>query len=162
MMFSLLYTLALIKILVFAIIIFLCLVYFLSIVFISQFHYRSNILTLNLSIAFMCCCIYWLIYCISYDYYNQLLNRVYPCTFQIYIQIMCTCQLIFAFIIIPIHRLFPTICHTKLFFKTKKWLISCIVSQWIAGFMIPMPLILGQNDVSHYLSRRQHFELFYL
>lgn len=96
----------------------------------------------------MCCCIYWLIYCITYDYYGKELTLLKPYRFQIYIQIMSTCQLIFAFNIIPINRLFSIIYHTKLFFKAKTWLILCIISQWIAACIVPIPLIIPDNQVN--------------
>lgn len=145
--------LALVKVLIFTIIICFCFIYCLPILLIPRFHCRSNILTVNLSIAFMCCCIYWLIYCISYDYFNQLLTYEKSYAFQIYAQIMCTCQLVFAFIAIPINQLLPIIYHTKLFFKTKKCLTLCILAQWIAGFIVPVPLIFQQqNQVGYKLN----------
>ena len=145
---TVLYALALIKIIAFTIIIILCFIYCFPILLIPRLRCRSNILTVNLCIAFMCCCIYWLIYCISFDYYNQILTIENPCIFQIYIQIMCTCQLVFAFIGIPIYQLLPIIYHTKLFLKTKTYLAVCISSQWITGLIVPIPLVFQQTQVS--------------
>ena len=136
------------KILIFTINIIFCFIYCFPILFIPRFHCRSNILTVNLCIAFMCCCIYWLIYCISFDYFNQILTIEKPCVFQIYIQIMCTCQLVFAFIAIPIYQLLPIIYYTKLFFKTKTYFTLCISIQWITGLIVPIPLIVQQTQVS--------------
>jgi hypothetical protein len=141
------YAFALVKIVIFVVMIFLSLVYSLPILIIPRFHHRSNILTVNLTIAFICCCIYWLIYCISWDYYKKELLNEKPCGLQIYAQVMCTCQLSFAFIMIPINRFFTLIYHTKLFFKSKQWLILCIISQWMAGFIVPLPVISEENPV---------------
>ncbi len=160
---AILYAFALVKILIFTIILILCLVYSLSILLIPRFHYRSNLFTVNLCVAFICCCIYWLIYCISYDYYNKTLTIESPCALQIYAQLMCTCQLLFAFIVIPINRLFLIIYHTKLFFKTKKWITLCIISEWIAALIVPIPVILEGYQVSHKqkLTRKIYVNVFH-
>jgi hypothetical protein len=149
MMSSILYGFAMVKIITFGIIILLSLIYCLPILIIRRFRHCSNILTLNLCLTFMCCCIYWLFYCISWDYYDKDLSLEKPCAFQIYAQTMCNCQLAFAFVMIPINRFFRIIYYKKFFFKTKSWLILCTTSQWIAGFILPLPLISEQNSVRY-------------
>lgn len=85
---------------------------------------------------------------------KKTLTSMQPCGFQIYIQVMCTCQLVFASIVIPINRFFPIFYPTNLFFKTKNWLTVCIISQWIAVFIVPIPLIPGDNQVSQKIKLR--------
>jgi hypothetical protein len=138
---------ALVKIVCFLVVLLLSLIYSLLIILIPRFHCQSNILTLNLSLGFTCCCTYWLVYCLLWDYYNIELSSEQPCALYMYIQLACNCQLAFAFIVIPVHRYFPIVYHSKIFFRTKKWLILCLIGQWLMGLLVPLPVISAQNPV---------------
>lgn len=141
------------KIICFCIIVLLSLMYLFLAGVVFRCHYRSDILTFNLCISFTFCSIYWLLFCIDWDYFNLQIFNSQPYNLSTYFKVMLSCQLAFAFVTIPINRYFSIRYPTKIFFKTNRWLVLCISSQWIVGFLVPLPLISSQYSV------RQHFVL---
>ena len=107
---------------------------------IRRFQHANNIVILNLCIASICCCFYWIGYYLTLQYAPEKLWIDPICTWISYVRTMAACQTIYAFSIISIHRYFYIVHHTNQYFKSVKWLRLSIGVQWLVGFIIPLPL----------------------
>jgi hypothetical protein len=124
-------------------IIFIALVYSCLIIFLRRFHHQNNIFILNLCINIILTCIYFIIY------FKAVYFHISPtfCIFFHYAFNVASVEIAFAFVAFTIHRFCSILYHTKPLFKTKKWVIICISSQWIGQFIISLPFVFGHYPV---------------
>jgi hypothetical protein len=124
-------------------IIFIALVYSCLIIFLRRFHHQNNIFILNLCINIILTCIYFIIY------FKAVYFHISPafCIFFHYAFNVASVEIAFAFVAFTIHRFCSIVYHTKPLFKTKKWVIICISSQWIGQFIISLPFVFGHYPV---------------
>ena len=110
-------------------------------------HIRRHIytLTINLCLAIIFCAFFWMIYYILLEYNFRQLYTEHICIILLYAEMVCTLQVPLAFIIISIHRLCSIVYHTKLFFKSKLWLCICVISQWLTGLILSLPIFLDYS-----------------
>ncbi len=59
----------------------------------------------------------------------------------------------FAFVTFTVHRFCSIVFHTKPLFKTKKWVMICIASQWIGEGIVSLPFVLRPGPVSILIAR---------
>jgi hypothetical protein len=137
-----------VQISLYGVIILLALAYYILITLIRQFHHRINIFTVNVAVAALCCSLYWMIFYIMTAVNVRQLYAVKYCSLLIYAQMMCTLQLSLALIVVSIHRLCSIVYHTKIFFKSRKWVIMCVACQWISGIVVSLPLWIRDPLVS--------------
>lgn len=142
---------SLIKIILFGLSVLLALVYSLSILLIFRFRHRLNMLTVNICTAMLCSYIYWTAYFTMWEYYIDKLFTLMTCTFLFYIQFISICIIPFSFVILTINRFCVIIYSTNTFFKTKKFLILCISSQWITACLLALPYVLNIEPVNFFL-----------
>ncbi len=138
---------ALVKITVFGISILLALIYSLPILLLRRFHHRLNILTVNICLAMIVTSMYYMPYFIMQEYYIQDLFTVKTCTFLFYLQTISTCQLPFSFTVLTINRFCSIVYRTKVFFKTRKFVVICVASQWIAACVLSLPFVFAIQPV---------------
>ncbi|UJR16816.1 hypothetical protein I4U23_003715 [Adineta vaga] len=93
----------------------------------------------------ICCALYWMIYYAMLEFNPSRLFALNTCSFLIYAQMMCTFQVPLAFIIVSIHRLCLILYPLKLFLKQKRWVIICVLCQWIAGAILSSPIFINQS-----------------
>jgi len=136
-----------IQITFFVITILLAIIYLIPILLIRRFHNVNNIFTVNLCVASICCDIYWLSNFINSNFFPQNSNDAASCFAQNYFAMVFTMQVPLALIEIAIHRLSSVVYHRKPFFKKKRWVIICILCQWIAGVILSLPEISSINSV---------------
>jgi len=128
-----------IEVLILTIIILFAFIYSIPIICIRRFHQHNNLLTLNVCLATILCCLSWLaIFTIP------LLANPYDKSRESWMylnipQTVFTIQVPFSFVVSSIHRYCSIVYHTKIFFKTKRWLIICIGGQWILAFILSIP-----------------------
>lgn len=137
----------LVQIGIFTIILFLALLYVTPILFLHHFHRRNNILTLNICLTTAATCIYFIIYFTLYIYNQELLFAEHTCNFVLYVYNISSIGIPFSFITLSVYRFFPIVYCTKQFFRTKKWLTICIITQWTAEFIISLPFVLRKGQV---------------
>ena len=137
------------RIILFGLIVLVAAIYSIPILFIRRFHHRNNILTLNICLATIFCCLYWFVFYImlSSDLLGTYLFLVRSCGFVFIVPVILTLQIPFSFITVSINRLFFIVSHNKNFFKTKKWVGICIFSQWLLGTIIVLPILSGIQPV---------------
>ncbi len=134
-----------IQISLFGLIILLAFIYSITVLCPRRFRSQINIFTVNLCVAVTGCSLYWMIYYVMLEFNVQQLFAPNTCTFLVYAQMLCTLQVPLAFLIFSIHRLCSIVYHTKPFFKTKLWVVICVISQWITGFVLSLPIFLNAS-----------------
>jgi hypothetical protein len=142
---------ALLKITVFGICIFLALIYSLLILLIRRFHHRLNMFTVNICVAVICGCTYWMGYFIMYEYDIQNLFTEETCTFLFYIRTISTSQIPYSFAILTINRFCSIIYPGKALFKTKIFVVICVASQWIVACILSLPFVFNIEPVKKLL-----------
>jgi hypothetical protein len=126
----------------FILIIFIALIYSIPILCIHRFHQPNNIFTLNVCLAVILCCLSWLpttavfTFTSSYEVIEKIALPFYI------MEMLLTIQVPFSFVAVSIHRYYFMIYHAKMFFKRKRWIILCIGSQWILGFILTIPNVI--------------------
>ena len=136
------------QIITFVLIILSTLIYSIPLLLKRRFHHRINIFTVNLCMAILCCCIFWITFDIIIQVNVQQLFNVKTCFLIYYAQTMCTVQVPLALVVVSIHRLCCIVYHEKIFFKSMKWMIMCVIGQWITGFVISLPILIREEMVS--------------
>ncbi|CAF3703004.1 unnamed protein product [Adineta steineri] len=115
------------------------LIYIIPIIFIRRFHQHNNILTLNVCLASICCCLSWLpVYTLPFmEYPLDFLRSTW--IYMDILQTIFTIQVPFSLVATSIHRYCSIVYHTETFFKTKRWIILCIGCQWLLAFILIIP-----------------------
>ena len=127
----------------------LALIYSLLIIFIPRFHHPNNMFILNICIATIGCSSYMIVYFTMFYFNLPLLYASKTCIILFYTYNIASIQVPFAFVTFSIHRFCSIVYYSKPFFKTKRWVIICITSYWIAVCLISLPFILRNGPVSY-------------
>ena len=139
-------SLALLKIVLFVIIILSASVYSVSILLIKRFHTSINILTLNLCVSAIVCSMYWIFFCILQ--LKSLENPIgWNCILLQYFQTFVNGQEIYSLCVISINRFCLVLYHNRILFKTRRWTYICIGSQWLLGAILPLPTFAMPREV---------------
>jgi hypothetical protein len=136
---------SLLRIILFGLIALVASIYSIPILVIPRFHRRNNILTLNICLATICCCLYWFVFYImltlnTLGTYTFLLNA---CVFVFIVPTILTLQIPLSFVTVSINRFCSVVYYRKNFFTTKQWILICILSQWILGTIFTLPILSG-------------------
>jgi len=129
----------------------LCLIYCIPILLVKRFHRRTHMLTFNICSTMLCFGIIHIVYLTICVYYTKILSNNFLCNLITYLRVMITFQLAFGLVMGSIYRLGCVIYYSKNFFRTRKWFIVCIVSQWILGIVLPLALLSKNDAVRFYL-----------
>lgn len=137
------------RIILFGLIFLIAFVYAIPIISIRQFHHAHMILTLNICLVTGCCCFYWFIFYIMLlvDVYGTYAFLINSCIFVSLVPAILTLQVPLSFVTVSINRFCSVVYHTKDLFKTKRWVFICILSQWIFGTLVILPILLGIQPV---------------
>jgi hypothetical protein len=133
--------------------IFFAFIYATTIVFVRRFHNRNNMFILNICCTTMGSCIYFIIYTKMSYFDNARLVTPQSCAILYYAYSIAGIGIPFTFVTFTVHRFCSIVFHTKPLFKTKKWVMICIASQWIGECIISLPFVLRPGPVSILISR---------
>ena len=129
-------------------------IYSLSILFNRRFHLHNNMFILNICLAIMGTCIYFIIY-LTMLYFDVLLLFAPRTCFLVYYTYNIACiEIPFAFLTFSIHRCCSIVYYAKPFFKTKRWVTICIAGHWIVVYGISLPFARKYDPVSICLSSK--------
>jgi hypothetical protein len=136
------------RIALFGLIILVAFVYSIPIICLRRFHYRNNMLTLNICVVTVLCSLYWFLFYVMFEYdmwgtFGFLLNN---CIFVSIFPVILTLQVPLSFVTASINRLCAVVYHQP-FFKTKYWIPICILAQWIFGTALTLPILCGIGPV---------------
>jgi hypothetical protein len=145
----------LLRIILFGFTILVASIYSIPILFIRHFHHRNNILTLNICLTTIYCCLYWFVFYIMLDFntYNTYAFMLNTCVFVFIVPTILTLEIPLSFATISIHRFCSVVYYHKNFFKTKKWIFICILGQWIFGILSILPILSGIQLVRVFLCK---------
>lgn len=134
-----------IRLILFGLTMLVALIYSAPIVCLRRFHYRNNMLTINICVATIFCSLYWFIFYLMlelrpYDTFMFLFNT---CAFASIFPVLLTLQVPLSFVTASVNRLCAVVYSNRALFKKKRWLIICIVGQWIFGTLLIMPIFTG-------------------
>lgn len=155
--------LSILRITLFGLIILVATVYSIPILFIRRFHHRNNILTLNICLAIIFCCLYWFIFYIMLDInmYGTYGFMIRACVFVYIVPAVLTLEIPFSLVTVSINRFFSIAYYNKHLFKTKKWIVICILGQWMLGVIFILPILSGIQPVRFVLCKKLfHYLLF--
>lgn len=131
-----------------ALALFLTLLYSLPIIFIRRFHHQNNMFILNICCTIMSSCIYFIIYLIMPYVDARRFTIPNVCLIVFYWYSIASIGMPWTFVTFTIHRFCSIVYNTKAFFKTKRWVVICIASQWIGEFLVSLPAVLRIGPVS--------------
>jgi hypothetical protein len=145
------FIITILQVTLFCVILLLALIYSSLILVISRFHQHNNIFALNMCVAIIGTCVYFIIYFAMAYFDPQRLFAPHMCILLYYAYNIANTETTFAFVAFSIHRFCSMKYHANPFFKTKRWVAICIGCQWTTIFIISLPFILRQNRVSSVL-----------
>lgn len=122
----------------------IALIYSCLIIFLRRFHHRNNAFILNLCINTIFTCLYFIIYFNAGSYFLSPAE----CIFFHYAFNVASVELAYAFLAFSIYRFCSVVYHNRPLFKTKKWIVICISSQWIGQFVISLPFFFEKYTVN--------------
>ena len=74
------------------------------------------------------------------------LNK-WNCVLFQYFQTLVNLQEVYALCNVSINRLCIILYNNKLLFKTRRWVFTCIGTQWLIGMIMPLPLFVINGQV---------------
>ncbi|CAF3702426.1 unnamed protein product [Adineta steineri] len=131
--------LVIIKVVILALISAGSILYALPLCFNQRFYTSIHLFTLNICITIFLCATFWMIYYIMNTFYSNILWTEQSCLLILYLQTMVNCQFLYALCIVSLNRLIAILNLHKRLFRTKTWIIRCIIVQWITGILLPLP-----------------------
>jgi len=125
------------------------LIYLIPIILIQHFHTAANILTGNVCLACIVCCVFWIISNVISGFYPSLLMKfTISLIFSSYFQLLVNCSVVYSLTIITINRFLTINYPQKRFFKRQAWPFISSVVQWIIAVILPLPHLIIYIQVS--------------
>lgn len=132
----------------------LCWIYLLTILFVKRFHTTVNILTGNVCLASILCCLFWIIYYISSTFYRSIFaSNGIACILNLFFPEMFNSFVIYTLGMVTINRFFSLIYPNNSLLKRKRWALVCSAMPWIVVLILCTPKIFYAVGVS--LSKRK-------
>jgi len=127
----------------------LTLCYLLPIVLVRRFHTTNNILTGNVCLVSIICCLFWMAYNVISGFYPSLLiQSTFSYIFSSYFGVLVNGLLVYSLAVITINRFLTIKYPTTRFFKRQAWPFISSVIQWIIAIILPIPLLILCDQVS--------------
>ena len=126
-------------------IVLLCVLYILTIVVNRHFHTAANILTGNVCLSSIVCCLFWISFNILSTFYPSTIAGSYSaCVFNRCLPDYVNCLLIYSLAMITINRFLLLIYPNKPIFKRKVHSFISSAIQWVVVPLLCIPqLVLG-------------------
>ena len=141
-------------------IVLLCLLYILTIVVNRRFHTAANILTGNVCLTSVVCCVFWSSYNILTIFYPSVIAGSFPaCVVTRFLPDYVNCLLIYSLFMITINRFLLLIYPNKPIFKRKAHSFISSAIQWILVPLLCIPQLVFAIQVTR-MERVFHRRLF--
>jgi hypothetical protein len=115
--------------------------------FVRQFHKPIHLLTLNVCIAVLLCCVFWIIFYTMSPYYPLIFFNIQSCLPIAYLENVVNGQVFYSLAAVSLTRLFTIVYKNKPFFQTKRWAAICVSAQWIFTALLPVPILFLDGEV---------------
>ena len=143
----LLFVLPLVESSLYVIILLCACTYSLPILCIRRLQHRNNIFTLNVCLAMILSSLVCLVQSASplfgYSYSEFLEDRLW---LRI-LQSIFILSLVLSFGLVSFHRCCSIVFHRTRFFRTRRWMMVCLVSQWMLAMIVYIPVIIFRRPV---------------
>ncbi len=93
-----------------------------------------------------------------YGTYGFMLNS---CIFVFIVPTILTLQIPLNFVTVSINRFCSVVYYHKNFFKTKRWILICILSQWIFGILCILLILSGIQLVRVFLCKKYYIVFYF-
>ena len=140
------YILWIVQIIIAVLILCLALLYSIPVILIRRLHKNNTLLTLNLSLITAGSVCYWILYFALFEQRSNTIISKRVCAFINIVQMLATIQVIFSIVTVSLHRCFLIIFHTKVFFRSKRWIVTCLLGQWILALIVSSLTLLSLNN----------------
>lgn len=121
-------------------IVLLCVLYILTIVVNPRFHTVTNILTGNVCLTSIACCLFWVIYTILSAFYPAVLIESYlACVVNRCLPDFVNCLIIYSLAMITINRFLLLVYPNRPAFKRKAYSFFSAAIQWICVILLCVP-----------------------
>ena len=127
------------EIVLYTIIIGLALLYSLPILCNHRLQHRNNIFTLNVCLATTLSCLSWLVTSISPFFGYPWLFAIEAWPWLHFMQIFSDMSVPFSFVLVSFQQCCSIVYPQIRFFRTKRWICLCFVSQWILAALLAIP-----------------------
>ena len=125
----------------------LALVYSLPILCIRRFQHRNNIFALNVCLTAIAACIVFawvtVLPSLSIAFERFSLANSWPSS----VQALLAFSMILSFVLVALHRCCSILFHQQRFFRSKQWVVICLVSQWIVASIGSIPHFVSSPQV---------------
>ena len=123
-------------------------IYWIALFFIRQSPNSIKLLSMNFCTVSGFNCIFWMFYYLMIEFAPKLLLDDAHCTYLYYGQSLCTCQVTYSFTVISLNRYLIITQPTNRLFHSCRWIMTCILCQWLIGLLLPLPLLARNLQVS--------------
>lgn len=134
--------------LLFAIILLLVMFYSILILSIRRFRHRHNMFIVNICLSISGTSVFFVIYFTMVYFDVQRLYVSHMCLVLLYAFNIASIAIPFSFVIFSVHRFCFIVYYEKVFFKSKLWVVICIVIHWLLQLILSLPFILRQERVN--------------
>ena len=124
------------------------LIYAIPICFHRQLRTPLHLISVNVSLTLFICVMFWAIYLVMTTWFSSILWTVNSCLWILYLQTAVNCLSIYSTCIASLSRLLVIVYHTRALFGTMKWVLMCIVVQWVIAILISLPILTSSLEVS--------------
>ena len=123
------------------------LIYSLPILCIRRFQHRNSIFTLNVCLATILFCLATSLTTASYLVDESFVKVMYEQLSLAILQTVFALSVILSFVLVAFHRCCSIVYHRVRFFRTKHWVMVCLVGQWILAIILCVPLAVSVQGV---------------
>jgi hypothetical protein len=118
------------------------LIYLISIILVQRFHTTNNILTSNVCLATIICCLYWVSSNVAQGFFpSVMLQYAALYFFSSYFETMINCLLVYSLAVVTINRFVAINYPNKIFFRKRAWPFVSSVGHWVGAIILPIPLL---------------------
>jgi hypothetical protein len=125
------------------------LIYLVPIICTRRFHTTTNILTCNVCLTSILCCLYWIVFNVILGFYPLLLMpSTFSYIFSSYFQSVTVCLLVYSLATVTINRFLTILYPNKRFFKRQAWPYLSSSVQWVVSIILPIPFFIPYIQVN--------------
>ncbi|CAF1409056.1 unnamed protein product [Adineta ricciae] len=128
-----------IKVIILGLVSLAALIYTIPICFHRKLRTPLHLLSVNVSLTLFICALFWGIFLVMSTWFDNILWTEKSCLWILYLQTAVNCLSIYSTCVASLNRLLVIVYHTTVLFRTMRWILICIVVQWIIAILISLP-----------------------
>ena len=125
----------------------LALIYSLPILCIRRFQHRNNIFALNVCVTTILTCIGYALLFLAPLGGKAYKSFISASLWLIILQFLVAGSMVFSFVLVALHRCCSILYPRKRFFRSKQWVVVCLISQWIVASILCTPVFINPKHV---------------